>query len=114
MQYRYGNFPKKQISNVKTQIHKEMFYLLLYKDPKTSQNFSEVNFPKYYENFMRKLNGFNRLLNYPTEIVSIMSLLEAAYIETEKDDFDYRIYRKLVLDAHALVDRINEKEAGND
>ena len=55
---------------------------------------------------MRKINGLNELLFNPTEIVSIMSLLEAALIESRKTDFDYQVYRKLVLDAHSLVDKI--------
>lgn len=58
---------------------------------------------------MKKIDGLNRLLFYPTEIVEIMADLEAALAECEKPTFDYREYRKLVLDAHSLVDRIGEK-----
>ena len=55
---------------------------------------------------MRRMDGLNELLSYPTEIVAIMSLLEAALIESKKVDFDYKSYRKLVLDAHSLIDKI--------
>ena len=55
---------------------------------------------------MRRIDGLNRLLSYPTEIVTIMCLLEAALVETRKEDFDYLVYRKLVLDAHAQIDKI--------
>jgi hypothetical protein len=55
---------------------------------------------------MRRLDGFNELLFYPTEIVAIMSLLEAAMIESRKDNFNYKSYRKLILDAHRLIDEI--------
>ena len=58
---------------------------------------------------MRKINGLNELLYYPTEIVSIMSLLQAAFQEAEKESFDYSVYRKLILDAHSLVDKIHEE-----
>ena len=40
---------------------------------------------------------------------AIMSLLQAALNETRSDDFNYRSYRKLILDAHSLVDKINSR-----
>ena len=57
---------------------------------------------------MKKLDGLNTLLFCPVEIVSILSLLQAAYNETKKEEFDYQSYRKLILDAHSLVDKIPE------
>lgn len=102
----YGNFDDKQMENYKVKLHKELFWLLIYKDPKTKDEYLNVDFNKYFDGLMRKINGLNELLFYPTEIVAIMSLLEAALIESRKSDFDYQIYRKLVLDAHSLVDKI--------
>jgi len=58
---------------------------------------------------MKKIDGLNTLLFYPVEIVAIMSLLQAALNETRSDDFNYRSYRKLILDAHSLVDKINSR-----
>ena len=84
----------------------DLFWLLIYKDPKTKGEFENVNFNKYFDGLMRRINGLNELLFNPTEIVTIMSLLEAALIETRKEDFDYLAYRKLVLDAHAQIDKI--------
>ena len=49
------------------------------------------------------------MLFYPVEIVSIMSLLQAAFQETREEPFNYPIYRKLILDAHSLVDKIDEE-----
>ena len=89
----YGHFDDLQIEEYKEKLHKEMFWLLLYKDPKT----------------MKKIDGLNTLLFYPVEIVAIMSLLQAALNETRSDDFNYRSYRKLILDAHSLVDKINSR-----
>ena len=61
---------------------------------------------------MQKINGLNALLFYPKEIVEMMALLEAAYKMSEQDNFDYQLYRKLVLDAHNLVDKICEFGGG--
>lgn len=105
----YGHFSNLQIEEYKEKLHKEMFWLLLYKDPKTKDEFKNVDFEKYFINLMKKIDGLNALLFYPVEIVSIMSLLQAAFNESRSDDFDYRSYRKLILDAHSLVDKINSR-----
>ena len=106
MQHIYGHFNDEQMENYKVKLHKELFWLLIYKDPKTKDEYLNVDFNKYFDGLMRKIDGLNELLFYPTEIVAIMSLLEAALIESKKEDFNYKAYRKLVLDAHSLVDKI--------
>ena len=106
MQTIYGHFEDEQMENYKVKLHKELFWLLIYKDPKTRDEYLNVDFNKYFDGLMRRIDGLNALLFYPTEIVAIMSLLEAALIESKKVDFDYQSYRKLVLDAHSLVDKI--------
>ena len=106
MNHLYGYFADEQMANYKVKLHKELFWLLIYKDPKTKDEYLNVDFNKYFDGLMRRINGLNSLLSYPTEIVAIMSLLEAALIESKKVDFDYKSYRKLVLDAHSLVDKI--------
>ena len=105
----YGHFDDLQLEEYKEKLHKEMFWLLLYKDPKTKDEFKNVDFEKYFINLMKKIDGLNALLFYPVEIVAIMSLLQVALNETRSDNFDYRSYRKLILDAHSLVDKINSR-----
>ena len=107
METLYGHFDNKQIEEYKVKLHKELFWLLLYKDPKTKEQYTNVNFDKYFTGLMKKIDGLNELLFYPVEIISIMSLLQAAYKESKKFIFDYQIYRKLILDAHTLIDKIN-------
>ena len=106
METLYGHFNEKQIEEFKVKLHKELFWLLLYKDPKTKEQYTNVNYDKYFTGLMKKIDGLNELLFYPVEIVSIMSLLQAAYKESKKFIFDYQTYRKLILDAHSLIDRI--------
>ena len=106
MKHLYGYFTDKQMDDYKVKLHKELFWLLIYKDPSTKDEYPNVDFKKYFDGLMKRINGLNKLLSYPTEIVAIMSSLEAALIETEQVEFDYQTYRKLVLDAHSLVDKI--------
>ncbi len=109
MEHLYGHFSEKQLSEYKVKLHKELFWLLLYKDPKTKDQFKNTNFEKYFINLMKKINGLNTLLFYPVEIVSILCLLQAAFNETKTEPFDYLSYRKLILDAHSLVDKLPER-----
>ena len=105
----YGHFDDKQFEDYKVKFHKDLFWLLLYKDPKTKDEFN-VDFDKYFINLMLRIDGLNEILSYPVEIITIMSLLQAAWDEAHQDeDFDYQSYRKLILDAHHEVDKINSR-----
>lgn len=106
MEHKYGAFPDTQFEQYRIKLHKDLFYLLLYKDPKTSDQFADVNFDKYFVGLMQKINGLNELFLHPSEMIEMMALLEASYMLTKEKDFQYSLYRKLILDAHNLVDKI--------
>lgn len=111
IEHRYGEFTETQLDEYKKKLHDKMFWLLLYKDPKTKDKYPEMddeNFKKYFEFLMKEIAGLNELLFRPKEIVEILSMLMAAWLETLKEEFDYQSYRKLILDAHHLVDKIKE------
>lgn len=112
MKYRYGDIPKQQMSRYKDKLHKRIFWLLLYKDPNTKEKFPNVDYDKYVEFFMKELDGFNSLFKYPASMVQILSLIEASYIEANKEDFDFKTYRKLILDAQSLVDKLCSERSG--
>ena len=106
MEHLYGYFTDGQLENYKTKLHKDVFWLLLYKDPEKNGDFLSVDYNKYFNNLMLRINGLNELLSHPTEIVEMMSVLEAALMETQKESFNFRTYRKLLFDAHSLIDKI--------
>ena len=105
MEHSYGYFEPEQFERFRSKLHSEIHWLLLYKDPKTCEEYKHVNFHKYFAGLMRRINGLSSLLFYPPEFIGIMANLEAALLEADKDDFDFQIYRKLILDTHALVDK---------
>ena len=105
----YGDVSLEQVEGHIQKLHNAMFWLLLYKDPKTRDSFKDVDFEYYFVTLMGKINGLNRLLMERSELVTVMSYLEAAYLETQKNPFDYRLYRKYVLDAHGELDRLGEE-----
>ena len=109
MRGKYWKFDDLQIENYKKILHKELFWLLLYKDPKTCVEYQYVDYDKYYDGLMKQLCGLNELLLHPVQIIKLMSLLEAAHMETQEEEFDYQSYRKLILDAHSIVDKLTEE-----
>lgn len=111
---KYGFFSDVQLEEYKTKLHKKIFWLLIYKDPKTCAEYENIDFEKYFTFLMKEIDGLNKVLFYPKEIIEIMSLLESAFTETKKDSFNYRAYRKLILDAHNLVDLLCKRGETND
>lgn len=102
----YGEFDSEQFAEYKEKLHKKMFWLLLYKDPKTMGEYVGVDFDQYFHTLMKELNGLNDILLRPSQLIETMTILQAAYNETLAGDFNYQKYRKFILDAHNTLDTI--------
>lgn len=105
---KYGNYSSAQIMSIKTAIRKSIFFLLLYVDPETKDEYPDIDVADAFRSLQYRLNGLNSILFEPPEIIQTMSLLEAAYNEYIKDDFEFRNYRKLILDAGAEIMKVKE------
>lgn len=108
MKHLYGEFTQNQISQTKISLRKSIFFLLVCVDEKTSQDCKEVDVNKCFEGLLLKLGGMNKLFMEPPELVTVLSLLQAAMIEYNKPKFNFHTYRKLILDAGAEVDKLKE------
>lgn len=102
----YGEITTEQFNAYKEKLHKKIFWLLLYRDPNTRAEFEYVDLDKYFVSLMKEITGLSNILSNPSEIVELLSLLKAAHNETLSDDFNYKTYRKFVLDAHTILDRV--------
>lgn len=109
-QYLYGEFEDTQFEEYINQLHKKLFFLLLYKDPKTQDDFIDVDFDAYFKKIMVEIDAFNKILQYPKPIVELVVTLQEAYDEQKSEGYDWKIYRKHILDAHGLIDRLVLKE----
>lgn len=105
MKYKYGNFTPNQVTNYKKLLHNKIHWLLIYKDPETEQNFKNVNIPKYVASIQYELNGLNEILEKQPRLISLICLIEQALVELKKEDFNFEVYRRLLLDAHSLIDK---------
>lgn len=109
MVYEYGEFTQGQVADIKHLLQKKIFFLLIAADPNNREQFKSVNIPAAFDDMLRMLAGFNGLLDYPAEVVSISCRLKAALKEYQKgSDYDFNAYRRLVLTAGKEVESIKE------
>ena len=101
-------FSPKQISEYKIKMRKQIFFLLLIVDPDTKAEYKDVNVEEVFENVMHVFGGYNSLMHCPVPMVTVLSMLKAARDELHSQDFNFRTYRKLILDAGSEVLKIEE------
>ena len=106
--HKYGEFNYNQVEEAKKYMRKQIYFLLLYVDPDTKDEYPNVNVESAFNNVLVKLSGMNELLFYPTELVTVLSLLEQALTEYTSPNFSFGTYRKLILDAGNEVLKIKE------
>lgn len=105
MDYLYGVFTNEQMTYCARKMHGEIHKLLLHKDPNIFDKVfdSDAEFYSFFINILKRYGGLNELLGEPREMVSLMSTLQAAYNESQKLDFDFTEFRRLIFDAHGYL-----------
>lgn len=104
--YKYGTFIDDQEQITKKYMQKQIYFLLLYVDKKTKDEYQGVDVLSAFNSILLWFGGLNDLLGNPAELVRVSALLEAAKNEYQSPDFNYAVYRKLVLDAGSEVMKI--------
>lgn len=105
----YGGLSDEQFIKWIDQLHRKIFWLLIYKDPCNGDKYIHVDYEKYFESVMDNLAGMNKLISGSEVMLELMTMLEASHIETQKTDYDFRRFRKYILDSEALVDKLKEE-----
>lgn len=95
----YEEITPSQIAAEKEYIRSAIFKLLPYKEE------SYEYLDKYFGSVLQLLKGFNKVSGNQPEMVSIISKIAYA-----QDVEDFNEYRKAILDACGLVDRIKESD----
>lgn len=108
MNYKYGEIPRSQFFDVKQLMRKKIFFLLLCADKDFEDEYKDIDVPSAIDSLLVEFDGLNELLLYPPEMMRIMAILTSAKNEYQKDDYNFRRYRKLILDAGAEVLKIRE------
>lgn len=110
MKHLYGEFSENQIAQTKKSLRGSIFFLLLCVDPKTSWEYQDVDVNQCFNGLLLKIGGLNELLLKQPEIVTTMSLLQAALMEFNNPDFNFSVYRKLILDAGSEINKLREED----
>ena len=100
---KYGSFSKDQIAAYKKKLHNKIHWLLIYKENDCD------GLEEYTVSLLHYINSLNEIFNYDDEIIELMINIQQALDELTCQDFDFKRYRKYILDAHALVDKIKEE-----
>lgn len=106
--FKYGEFATNQVDALKEGLRKRIFFLILLVDENTADNYKGVDVERTFESFLAEFGSLNELLGYPAEMVSILSLVNAARLEYESSDFSWKRYRKYLLTAGSQAEKIKE------
>lgn len=98
MKHKYGEFSDSQTVDNETDLINQIFKLLPYKESEY------VDLDYYFTTLLFRIAGLNSLLGEPSELVTVMSLLESARTED-----NFKLYRKAVLDSCSLMKELNSK-----
>ena len=101
-------FTSEQIEGIKKLLRKKIFYLLLIVDPETSkqEQYVGVDVDAAFENLLSDLDGFNEIFSKSVEMVTISGKLAKAHKEYKSSSFNFKKYRKLILDAGSEVNKM--------
>lgn len=108
MKHLYGEFTKDQIVQTKKSLRGSIFFLLLCVDKQTASEYKDIDVNKSFQGLLLRIGGMNDLLMNQPELVTVLSLLQAARTEYNNPEFDFQTYRKLILDAGAEVNKLKE------
>jgi len=101
-------FSDNQINESIDLLRKKIFFLLVIGDPKTKEEYKDIDVVSAFENVLNLIDGYNELLNYPRELVDVASYLTDAKNEYLNNSFNFKRYRKLILDSGNLILKIKE------
>ena len=110
MQYIYGSFTDKQITEAVRAMHNDIHKLLLYKDNTIEEKIFEDDeaFLVFFENVMFKLGGTKTLFNDNGLMVTLMATLQGAMDNFKSDHFSYKKFRRAILDSHGYIKQMFE------
>lgn len=112
MTYIYGTFTENQLKEAVHAMHNDIHKLLLHKDDSIEERIfiNEEAFLVFFKKILFKFAGTKTLFNDNRYMVALMSTLQSAYNEVTSDNYDYFVYRRAILDSHALIKQMFETE----
>lgn len=94
----YGLFSEQQLHDNYENIGKQVFSCLIKRER------CDLDLNDYIDNLMHRIGGLNSILGEKPELITVLSLLE-----TSKDELCFRVFRKNILDACALMYKLSSE-----
>lgn len=101
----YDKFTQQQLTDYKKKLHSSIHWLLIYKEADDYEYFDI-----YFDSLLLKIECLNELLGEQEAILNLFTTLLAARKESQKETCDFKLFRKLILDSHSLLDKIDFRE----
>ena len=101
MKYKYGTFNDNQFSDYIELLHNKIHWLLIYQ---------ENSYPKldnYFNNLQLYIAALAELIPSPY-IIDLANTIECAKLEFNNPNFNHQKYRKIIFDAHSIIDKIGD------
>lgn len=98
MDTKYGYISNAQISENVDDLINRVFSLL----PKKEKGYPNINHE--IASLIFRIKGLNEIMKQPPELFTVICLLEAA-----KDESDFQLYRKAVLDSCSIIHTLMQK-----
>lgn len=90
-----------QLNEFKKRLHSKIHWLLIYKEADDCDFFDS-----YFNKVMQFVVGLNEVFDHSPDIIELLTVLQVAYIESRKEPFDHKAYRRSILEAHNIIDRL--------
>lgn len=97
----YCDFSHEQLEEFKKKIHSKIHWLLIYKEDYICKDFDS-----YFNDVMKYISSLNKIFNENPMIIELLVTLQMAYDDTLESNFVFKKYRKHILDAHMIVDKL--------
>ena len=98
----YGNFTDEQFAEYKTKLHSKIHWLLVYKE----ENYGLDVLLNYFDTVMCYIGSLNEMFKCNPLIIDLLATLQVSLDELKKQNFSFKIYRKNILEAHSIIDRL--------
>ena len=99
---KYAEFTEKQFAEYKTKLHSKVHWLLVYKE----ENYAEDVLLNYFNSVMSYIGSLNEVFEYNPLVIDLLVTLQVSLDELSKQDFCFKFYRKNILEAHNIIDRL--------
>lgn len=111
MKLRCTTLSDEQIKELIRMMHGMVYKMLLYKDRDIKETifYSDEEYDEHFKKTASHFSAMNDVIANSSYIPLMLVSLQAAYNESKKGHFNFRRFRKELLDTHGYIDKFAEE-----